>query len=227
MKKLTSIILAALLSATALCACSQGTQSVPDITETQEETEAELTTVEETTEAEPTTETVTEAAPLTEEELAPADILTYTVEVNGKTLSIPFDYDELVELGFSLKEDDELKAQSYTIGVYPENADGKFINVQFLNSTDEPKKYSQCQIGMIEFRVEHGLNVVLPGGLPFDGRASADDIIKKYGEPKNTIEGKGYKILEYGVGFSKVEFNIHDDANLKYTDTVKIQNLNN
>ena len=123
MKKLTSIILAALLSATALCACSQGTQSVPDITETQEETEAELTTVEETTEAEPTTETVTEAAPLTEEELAPADILTYTVEVNGKTLSIPFDYDELVELGFSLKEDDELKAQSYTIGVYPEKTD--------------------------------------------------------------------------------------------------------
>ena len=163
---------------------------------------------------------------MTAEELAPAKI-SYDVEVNGKKLTVPFEYTQLQELGFTLKEDGELKAQSFSIGVYPENSDGKHINVNFLNDTDAAKPYSACKISMIEFNPDLGLNVVLPGGLPFDGRATADNIIAKYGEPNHVIDGKGYKIMTYGGDSTNVEFTIHENPTIKHTDSVKFSNKGN
>lgn len=219
MTRIATIILTAMIAATALTACAQKDDKKPESTvEVSVSSAAEITT-----EAQPTTEAATEALPLTAEELAPAEI-SYDVEINGTKLSVPFAYAELEKLGFSLKEDDELQAQSFTIGVYPENADGKHINVNFLNDTDAAKPYSACKISMVEFNPELGLNVVLPGGLPFDGRATAEDIIAKYGEPQNVIDGKGYKMMTYGGDTNNVTFTIHEDPVIKHTDSVKITN---
>lgn len=221
MKKLFLATAAALLAA-ALCACSAQKPDLPETTDTEfyEATEAQTETQVETT-----TEAATEPVALTDEELAPADIMSFEIEFNGKALTIPFDFSELTEFGYSIKEDDELKAQSYTIGVYPENADGESVSVQLWNPTDETKKYSECQVGQLTFRPCENYTLTLPGGLPFDGRATKEDIIAKYGEPKNTREGTGYTVLEYGIAFSGAEFMIYDDPTMKQNDSVKLQNL--
>lgn len=224
MKKFLSVILLTVLTATAFCGCAgqDSDKAAKSETIAVEETEAEPVT-EAPTEA--PTEAVTEAAPLTAEELAPADVLTYEIAINGKPLTIPFDFSELNEFGYTIKEDDELKAQSYTIGVYPENADGKSISVQLWNPTDKAKKYSECKVGQLTYSPYEDYSLTLPGGLPFDGRATIKDIKAKYGEPKNTREGNGYTVLEYGVSFTHVEFLIYDDPAMKKYDSVKLQNI--
>ncbi len=226
MKRIAAIILTAMLTAAAFTACGQKDDKKPESTAAASTASAAETVTEAPTEAQPATEAATEAAALTADELAPAEI-SFDAEVNGNKLSVPFAYSELEKLGFSLKEDGELQAQSFSIGVYPENADRKHINVNFLNDTDAAKPYSACKISMVEFKPELGLNVVLPGGLPFDGRATAENIIAKYGEPKNVIEGKGFKIMTYGGDTNNVEFTIHDDPAIKHTDSVKITNRGN
>lgn len=224
MKKFLSVIVTAALIVSLLCACSEqkSDSAAQDVTSEVDQTEAEIVTEAPTEEA---TEEATEALPLTEEELAPADLLSFEIEINGKALTIPFDFAELEEFGYKVVEDDDLAAQSYTIGVYPENADGEYISVQLWNSTDDTKKYSECQVGQVTFRPYEKYTLTLPGGLPFDGRATIDDLKAKYGEPKNTREGTGYTVLEYGVSFKHVEFMIYDDPAMKQNDSVTLQNM--
>lgn len=224
MKKFLSVILLTVCAASVFCGCAgqDSDKAAKSETIAVEETEEEPVT-EVPTEA--PTEAATEAAPLTAEELAPADLLTYEIAINGKALTIPFDFSELKEFGYTIKEDDELEANSFTIGVYPENADGKSISVQLWNPTDVAKKYSECKVAELIYRPSEDYSLTLPGGLPFDGRATVEDIKAKYGEPKNIREGTGYTVLEYGVSFTHVEFMIYDDPQMKKNDSVTLQNM--
>lgn len=224
MKKFLSLVLSSLFAATLICGCAEQKSDKSAESDTiAVDTIKTEPAIEVTTEA--PTEAATEVATLTAEELTPANVLTYEIAINGKPLTIPFDFSELKEFGYTIKKDDELKAQSYTIGVYPENANGKSILVQLWNPTDEAKKYSECKVGELVHSPYEDYSLTLPGGLPFDGRATIKDIKAKYGEPKHTREGTGYTVLEYGVGFTHVEFLIHDDPAMKKNDKVTLQNI--
>lgn len=186
------------------------------------ETESE----EETDSAESEAESETESK--TEEQDADSPIFSYQIEINGKSLTVPFAYSELAELGYTLDpdKDEELNANTYTIGTYVHKTEDESLSVQFYNGSDEPKKLSECEICQIEVELDDGLDVTLPGGLKFDESLTPEMIIEAYGEPYFDNDTDDYHALDYSEGgFKDVQFMLYKEDNMKKYSNVKINRI--
>ena len=77
----------------------------------------------------------------------------YTVQINGKVLSLPFDYSELEGLGFVLDESITPKdfivnpgESKYTSLV---TSDQEYLTVELFNDSGEACEVSKCKVGSI------------------------------------------------------------------------------
>lgn len=155
-----------------------------------------------------------------------AELMKYQVEINGKSLMLPFEYSELTALGYSLKDDDNLKANTYTIGTYVTNANDESLQVQFWNPSKETKKYSECQVSQIEVTLNKNLDVTLPGGLKFDENLTADQVIEMYGEADWDFDKDDYRSLDYeDGGFKSVKFMFYKEDNMKGYTSLTINHI--
>lgn len=153
-------------------------------------------------------------------------LMTFQVEINGKSLTVPCAYSDLEALGYSLPEDDDLKPNTYTIGTYVKNADGDSLHVQFWNGSDSTKKYSECEVCEIEITLENNLDVKLPGGVVFDDKLTPEMIIEAYGEADYDNDTEDYHAVDYeNGGFESVHFQLYKEENMKKYGTVTINHI--
>ena len=155
------------------------------------------------------------------------ELMTFQVEINGKSLTVPFEYSELTSLGYSLEEDDDLKANTYTIGTYVKNADGESLHLQFWNPSTETKKYSQCQISEIEITLDKKLDVTLPGGIKFDENLTPEQVLELYGEADMDLDEDDYRSLSYeDGGYKQVKFMFYKEDKMKGYNELTINHIN-
>ena len=153
-------------------------------------------------------------------------LMSFQVEINGKSLTVPCAYSDLEALGYSLPEDDDLKPNTYTIGTYVKNADGDSLHVQFWNGSDNTKKYSECEVCEIEITLENNLDVKLPGGVVFDDKLTPEMIIEAYGEADYDHDTEDYHAVDYeNGGFESVHFQLYKEENMKKYGTVTINHI--
>ena len=154
----------------------------------------------------------------------------YTVQINGTTLTLPCSIEELESTGLVLDED-------YTQGDYviePEEHDtawftdenGNSIMVDLSNVSDEPVGPGKCAVSSVyvyKYGVENGgLTVVFPGGIQIG--SSESDVLGAYGEPDNSYEdeeyGNSYFWFEEGSYYNGCAIDISPD-----TGTVEYMSL--
>ena len=153
-------------------------------------------------------------------------LMSFQVEINGKSLTVPCAYSDLEALGYSLPEDDDLKPNTYTIGTYVKNADGDSLHVQFWNGSDSTKKYSECEVCEIEITLENNLDVKLPGGVVFDDKLTPEMIIEAYGEADYDHDTEDYHAVDYeNGGFESVHFQLYKEENMRKYSTVTINHI--
>lgn len=153
-------------------------------------------------------------------------LMSFQVEINGKSLTVPCAYSDLEALGYSLPEDDDLKPNTHTIGTYVKNADGDSLHVQFWNGSDNTKKYSECEVCEIEITLENNLDVKLPGGVVFDDKLTPEMIIEAYGEADYDHDTEDYHAVDYeNGGFESVHFQLYKEENMKKYGTVTINHI--
>lgn len=153
-------------------------------------------------------------------------LMSFQVEINGKSLTVPCAYSDLEALGYSLPEDDDLKPNTYTIGTYVKNADGDSLHVQFWNGSDNTKKYSECEVCEIEIKLENNLDVKLPGGVVFDDKLTPEMIIEAYGEADYDHDTEDYHAVNYeNGGFESVHFQLYKEENMKKYGAVTINHI--
>lgn len=153
-------------------------------------------------------------------------LMSFQVEINGKSLTVPCAYSDLEALGYSLPEDDDLKPNTYTIGTYVKNADGDSLHVQFWNGSDNTKKYSECEVCEIEITLENNLDVKLPGGVVFDDKLTPEMIIEAYGEADYDHDTEDYHAVDYeNGGFESVHFQLYKEENMRKYSTVTINHI--
>lgn len=153
-------------------------------------------------------------------------LMSFQVEINGKSLTVPCAYSDLEALGYSLPEDDDLKPNTHTIGTYVKNADGDSLHVQFWNGSDSTKKYSECEVCEIEITLENNLEVKLPGGVVFDDKLTPEMIIEAYGEADYDHDTEDYHAVDYdNGGFESVHFQLYKEENMKKYGTVTINHI--
>lgn len=148
--------------------------------------------------------------------------------IKSKIYTIPCDYSEFQALGYSItaEEDKEVGMNTYTIGIYPKNADGKSLSVQFWNPGSTAKKASECEIGSIEIAVQDDVDFELPGGFKLSESITPEYVKSIYGEPDESTEGSGYVTLTYKEGiYNYVKFFIYTDSNMAKYSNVLIENF--
>ncbi len=153
-------------------------------------------------------------------------LMTYQVEINGNSLTLPFEYSQLKDLGYTLPEDEDLKPNTYTIGSYVKNADGDSLHVQFWNGSNESKKYSECQVCQIEITLKQNFDVELPGGIKFDKNLTPEQVIEVYGEADYDNDQADYRALTYeDGGFEQVKFMFYKEDNMKDSTVLTINHI--
>lgn len=227
MKKFIALAIVAAMSAISMCACSinistdskSSNTSETSGTSTSSTSQASnLSSSSQNSEAE-TTSSVSSSESYRDE------LLSFTFKMDGAEYTIPCDFSEFAKLGYSFDKDDELNGNTYTIGVHAKN-DDESLNVQMWNPTDSPKKYSECQVGSIEFALEDGHEIILPGDLKFDDTVTADVVKEKYGEPDDTTEGDGYVTLTYEKDiYEEVEFFLYTEEDMIKYNSVNFENF--
>lgn len=257
MKKVTAILLAAMITVTSLGACSSGSGTIAPVGGNSENEVSETSSADEESVSEAESEAQSEASSSSlfyqeseaesetsssslfyqeseaESEAeskaaskAQADILSFEIELDGTKYSIPCAYTDFAKTGYLLTEDDDLNANTYTIGGYLKKAESETISVQFWNPTSETKKYSESQIGQVDLDLDDGLDIVLPGGFKFDDSVTPEKVIEFYGEPDSRNDGDGYVSITYEEDiYSTVNFFIYTTDDMKKYSSIKIQNL--
>lgn len=154
------------------------------------------------------------------------ELMSFNIELNGKALTMPFDYSALTELGYTLQDDKELEPNTYSTDAYVKNDNGESLNVQFFNSSKETKKYSECQICQMEVTLHKTLEVTLGGGIKFDKHLTAKKLIKTFGEPEYDFDEDIYRCLSYeSDGYKQVRFMLYKKGNMKNYNTLIISNI--
>ena len=225
MKKILALAIAASLAVSALCGCSmfqKNKGASPEPTTT-----VSTPAADESSDASQNSQSETPAAP----ESPNANIndgtssLSFEFELEGKKLSIPCAYKDFANLGFTVKKDEPLKKNTYTIGTYLTNSSGASLSTAIWNPSNEKKLYSECQIGRVEFEVKDNCNLKLAKGFVLTENTTVEDIVAVYGEPDNKIEGKDYIALNYGSGYSEIKFMLNTSADMKKYNSVTIENM--
>lgn len=94
-----------------------------------------------------------------------------------------------------------------------------YISVAICNDSSEKLAYKDCMVYSVRLDSDNnGLSIVLPGGMQVNKNTTKDDIIDKYGEPKNNpseVLESQYRtysnVLYYCAGKSR-EFNSYGFA---------------
>ncbi len=209
MKRIISLLLAAMMVALMLCSCSankagNGTSSGTAGNDAVESVESEA-----------------------KEE--PNVLFTWKIKIDGVEYTLPFDFSELAAQGYAInpKYDQDLPGHKYMIMGPTPKKDDLSLDVQFWNPTDDTKKVSECQIGQISFRGNSKHEVILPGDFKYDALTlTVDDIIAKYGEPDEKIDSDDFIIITYKQDvYSSIKFTVYKDEAKKDYGSLTLQNL--
>ena len=156
------------------------------------------------------------------------ELMSFNIEINGTALTLPFEYSQFTELGYSLIDDEELAPNTYSIGSYVKNDNGESLNVQFWNNSKDTKKYSECQICQIETTLNKSLTVTLAGDIKFDEKLTPKKVIKTYGEPDYDFDEEDFQTLSYEDGsFKQVKFMFYKKGSMKEYNTLTINHIEN
>ena len=145
------------------------------------------------------------------------DIMSREFYFAGKTLSLPFLYNEISdEYSYNLSDygyddDYELAAGDFvpgTIALYNDDIDqGVDIWIGFVNDSDEKKVISDCKINSIHIDTTYANSnnlpdFILPGGITWG--CTYEDIEKAYGKPS----GESYRADD--LGYTKYSYQADD-----------------
>lgn len=139
----------------------------------------------------------------------------YTVQINGKVLSLPFDYSELEGLGFVLDESITPKdfivnpgESKYTSLV---TSDQEYLTVELFNDSGEACEVTRCKVGSIgtdAYSDGGSVDVVFPGGIKAGD--SKEKVLEVYGEPTDQYEDENFHMYTWY------------DKNGSYTDRCQV-----
>ncbi len=154
------------------------------------------------------------------------DIFSFKIRLNDIDYQLPFDYDELAQLGYYFDRDGELEPKKYTLGVNPKNEEGDSIKAQLWNPTDKVQNYSDCKIGSVEIKLGDEIDVVLPGEFVFDESVTPEAVKEQYGEPESEHISEKYVTLRYKKDLLRtVEFFIYTDESMIDYTSVTVKNF--
>ena len=191
MKKLIALCMVLVLSATALCACSNGEENKENTTSTESSTEEKTTS----TEAQNSIN------------IEDVDLFDLSFELDGVVYTLPCDFSEFEKNGWHIREIDKnnlgeaptlsahdrsvyitIEKDGYTDNVYNE------ISISFINTTSTYVDLMDCQVCGVKVelrddtRKTETIPIKFPGGLSIDRDLKSDDIIAEYGEPDEYSE---------------------------------------
>ena len=139
----------------------------------------------------------------------------YTVQINGEVLSLPFDYSELEVLGFGLDESITPKdfivnpgESKYTSLV---TSDQEYLTVELFNDSGEACEVTKCKVGSIgtdAYSDGGSVEVVFPGGIKAGD--SKEKVLEVYGEPTDQYEDENFHMYTWY------------DKNGSYTDRCQV-----
>ncbi len=125
-----------------------------------------------------------------------ADWTKYEFVIDGKTLSLPCDYQDLKDAGFSMKSSDEksyLEGGYYTnVNLYNEDDDIS-LYAEISNLTDEDQQYTDCKVTSVS-QTEYMVNskdapeITFPGGLVAGMEMTGEELEDLFGEPQDVFE---------------------------------------
>lgn len=120
---------------------------------------------------------------------------TYTIRVNGTTLTFPCSIDDLESAG--LKMDTEYTPEDYVVNseeyelAWFEDDDGGTIMAEMINMDTKAKEIKDCMVGGIsvyDYDIEESsLSIVFPGGITIGSHK--DEVLEAYGQPDDSYEG--------------------------------------
>ncbi len=126
----------------------------------------------------------------------------YTAQVNGQILTFPCTMEALKATG--LTQDTDETPEEYVVNVneytwvFFEDAEGNYIMVDVINTSDEPKTVGECLVGGItadEWGTGGAIDVVFPGGIQFG--VGKDAVLAAYGEADDVYEGDSIHIYTW------------------------------
>ena len=212
MKKLVSLLLAALMAALLLSSCAvkntpAGNSASSGAADTDTAESAE------------------------NKEQSKRDLLfTWQIKIDGVDYTLPFDYSEIHANGYSFDEsrDIELGSRTYALFSPQLHKDDINLNVQFWNPKSEKvASLADSKIGNIEVNAHTAVDVILPGGLKYDVLTlTLDTLREKYGEPDNINDSDDFSIITYSQStYSTYKFTIYKSEEKKDYGSLDITNF--
>lgn len=123
----------------------------------------------------------------------------YTVQINGREITLPCSIAEIENAGLSLDEDytprdSVIDAEDYETAWFMDDAGNSIMTDISNTSADGPKTLEDCVVTSVyvfDYDLEYGgLTVVFPGGIQIGSAKS--DVVSAYGEPDSTYENDEY-----------------------------------
>ncbi len=160
-------------------------------------------------ETETETETETQQAPAPTDVTAGTGFTDPTVSINGVSMTFPFSYEELKNMGFHISAEDEayvLNSMYYTsVSLY--NAEDESIGYCYLyDHTEDAISLSECMVYGVSLQYadyyDAVAEVVFPSGVT--NNSVKEDWVTAYGEPDYVYESEDYDSQDY-------QWYIHND----------------
>lgn len=154
----------------------------------------------------------------------------YTLEVNGETITLPCSIESMEAAGLNLDTEDTGEDYIVNAGEYEmvffEDEKGNYLMVDLINQTEDPQKIVDCEIGGIyvdSWETEDGsLKVVFPGGVQIG--MSKEDLVAAYGEPADVYDGESIQGYTWYDGKSYFKsFSADVDTETGRVNSLRIQ----
>lgn len=150
-----------------------------------------------------------------------SDVYATSLTINGITLSYPFDYDDLVDAGFTCEEGAsyEVAENDTAVAAFSKNGVGTF-HVVFSNTKSSPMPVSDCPVFGITFdydSLEPSAQVVLGDGIVLGKTTKEEFLNSSFPEPDFEYDEDDF----YSVDFNNPENSLFENSFSFWDDTLE------
>lgn len=155
------------------------------------------------------------AAPSAQNGARQPELYDFLIDLDGREIALPMDYEALLALGFSAGEVTGELAPGEISRAFAMEAQGFQAEAFFMNTGMDTQPTQRCSVaGLVIEKQTEDIQVTLPKGIAL-GEAGRGEVESAYGAPVNVYEQDGVTELCYEYGLTKAAYLGIDQASGK------------
>lgn len=235
MKKILVLAIAATMTMTALCSCSLNISPAQNGSSNGENSLQSSTVADSSEQSSADDSSAVDSSDNDSSSVGGSSktdaLFSWKIKLDGQDYTLPCDFSDFKDNGWDFESDkseETLGANYYTIAHLKKG--DMSLDIDLWNPTESKLAYADCKVGSISVSFDDNVSLELSDGFVFDDKVTSEDIIERYGNPKDSggmlIDEEDYVALNYEYEpWKSVEFMIYKEDNMKKYSDIEIQNM--